>query len=368
MKLKFVVGLALSLSISIAAFAPVAQAEPNGRPPSPVKLPGGRPAGGIVISAKENFLVDAINYAKSGSLPNGKKPALYATISIISLEPAKAAGGKTPDRTNIWYSHGQLATSGFPGAEILGGKFPLYGNFGDAPNPFSAGDNMTLGVNIERSGKASLHYQIDGRNRLGRGPQIYQFNTNEEMVLSTTDSFVGGSGQNLIRITLTKGEVLKNPPAPKPTPTPMPPVKTPIGVRYEVKARFVVTNPDDGFYDEELELQGDITLRADKTSVPSSSILKLFDKYERGEGETTADDPLIVESYFNNPATDTLQVDGKVIERDTASGNDPVWEAHVALGLSSIAKAFKGEHVIKGDGDDESGDLIITVKKIADIY
>jgi len=243
---------------------------------------------------------------------------------------------------------------------------------GDEKNPFSSGDNLSLGVNIERSGRVSLHYQINGRNRLGKGPQIYQFNADENAVLTTTDSFVGGSGQNLIRIALTKGE------APSPfagvgqvisTPDKKANAK-PRGMKVRVSSTFDITNADDsvGFMskDNTVEVAGGLNFNNKSVWNKSRSLAV---SYKKGGKITT--DTLLVDVVFDQPDTWLMSVSGLIYDVDDASGSDDLWGTTTKVDLKKTVEAKPGgisTITLPGDRTDENAELYINVEKVGDIF
>lgn len=357
----------LAAFVSAVVLSPsVLRAEPkfNGRPPR-IYLPGQikpveKPVK-IGISSEVGFLRDAIYYARNAQSSDGATPAVFATVSIVSLEPGVSLG-KSADRTKVWYSYGQLKPSPFPNANLLEGKLPLWSNVGDGSNPFSAGDNMTLGVAVKQNGRTSFHFQIDGRNRLGKGPEEFLPETDTPMLLTTTRDFSGQ--KSLITISLTKGWIGK----------PVAPIveNKPIGARYEVSAKFVVTNSDDGTNvfskDNTVEARGGIYFNAWKYPQHTETMQLLNVYGDFGSGNTIPlQKPFVVERIFSDKQSDRLKIDGNIYDYDASSGNDILWKKSDVLLLGNIMMNG-GTRTLKGDGDEESGDLVINVKKIADIF
>ncbi len=193
----------------------------------------------------------------------GKRPAIYATVSLVSTEPASALAGKSPDRTGLWYAHGEVTRANFPVITTLSGKFPLWINNGTPNSPFN-GNNTTLALSMSDSGSASLHFQVDGRNRMGRGPQSVPLSAVASGSDGTTQMFSAATnffGPKLIVVALTKGEAVGVTPPPAP-------LKQPVGARYRVSTSFLVTNSSDGAGDNTVEVWGLISFVHNGQTLP----------------------------------------------------------------------------------------------------
>lgn len=121
-------GLFVAMFVVLAGAC--AHAEPNGRPPR-IYLPGEKkPADKPVkigMPSEVQFMRDTIYYARNAQSSDGATPAVFATVSIVSLEPGASFLGKSADRTKVWYCYGQLKPS--VGVDAIEGKLPLFSNY-----------------------------------------------------------------------------------------------------------------------------------------------------------------------------------------------------------------------------------------------
>ncbi len=302
------------------------------------------------------------------NLGPGKRPAIYATISLVSTEPANALIGKAPDRTQVWYAHGEVTRVNFPVITTLSGKFPMWINNGPSGAPFNGG-NTTLALTISDNGSTTLHFQVDGRNRLGKGPQPISLSAvssgsdaNTQMFSAATNFF----GSKLIVVALTKGEAVMT--------SPPPPPKMPIGTRFRITPSFRVTNSEDGVLDNTVEVQGSIYFNDWKDTV-SDAVPHWHFSGKRGGGGTFTGPSFIVMERADDPQSQKLRVTGSVYDRDEGIFGDPMgassdlmWFNKAQLPLKLTAASKTKPRPIQGDGSSESGTLEILVERLEDVY
>lgn len=293
---------------------------------------------------------------------SGKKPTIYATVSLVSLDAMNASVSKTAARTIVWYGLGEMTRVNFPGDPALEGKFPMWVNNGTPKAPFGGGDVMTLGVTIQGNGKATLHYQVDGRNRMGRGPQSITMEAvasgasdSTQIFTTTTDFF----GKKQITLSLTKGE----------SDAPATPVVAPkaIGARYKISPSFFITNSDDGPGDNTLEVRTDIKFTQNGKQVGYLARGLDMKKGQRVEGQ-----PFEITVLDAQPESAKIYVKGKAYDYDAATKNDNLWAHDMSFSAPYVAtKPVKtGLMTIYPNfiPDDAQGNLDILVQKIADVY
>ena len=175
----------------------------------------------------EDWFKGAADYLKNGKVAPGKVPALYATVTMVSIEPLKTLGGKKPDRLGVMYAQGEVtSTPAFPPTLRFEGALPLWINSGDDKAPFAGGQNSKLKVVFDSGGTQSFNWQIDGRNRLGQGPQSFALNAQTAQMTPDFLLYQGGlnfHGFKNITLALMRGE--KDAPAT---------AKKVVGARYRI--------------------------------------------------------------------------------------------------------------------------------------
>lgn len=122
--------------------------------------------------AVTDWFIAANDYLKNGHVSPGKVPAIFCEVVLVgSIKPTPTLGGAKPDRFSVWYAQGEVKTEGLPLSVEIKGTLPMWLNSGDAKQPFGTQTNSTLNVVMGSSGGHSFNWQINGRNRLGQGPQ-----------------------------------------------------------------------------------------------------------------------------------------------------------------------------------------------------
>lgn len=338
-----------ALSIMSAINLPHAQAKPSAPRTAPYQRTACAPTG-------DEWVKGAFDYLNS-KLPDGKRPAVYATVSLVSLEPGTALG-KAPDRTNTWYAQGEVVREEFPLSRVFKGKLPMWMNTGTDKAPFNS-NNSTLAITIQGNGQGSLHFQIDGRNRMGKGPQSISFNampsgsSDNTLMFSTTTEFFG---KKFIVLSLVKGEAEAPIIAPKP-----------IGARYKISPSFFVTNSDDGPGDNTLEVQTEIKFYQNGKQV--AYLVRGLDMRKGQRVEGTPFEVTVLDADINSHK---LRVAGYAYDRDVASKNDEIWRHDMNISIPNTANKTKNKGLItiypNFIPDDAAGNVDILVQKVADVY
>ena len=333
---------------ALAVFAPGADAAP---------APKLRPA--PTCDKVSDWYKSAADYLVNGQVSPGKVPALYATVTMVSIEPLKQMGGKKPDRLGMMYAWGEVTQFPFPVNITFEGKLPLWINNGDDKNPFGGGGNSTLNVQLNDSGTQSFNWQVDGRNRMGKGPQSFALNAQTAQM--TPDFLLYHGALNFhgfkdITLALVRGE--KDAPAT---------AKKIVGARYRISPSFLVTNSNDGIADNTVEVNGSIGIYQNK-------VWKLWLSGPKGSakaGQRLACSPFEMESRFAQPETLRFTVKGKVWDHDEL-GDDTMWTLDRSVDMAFYAKSedktVKFPPAEAMPDDDAQGTLEVKVEKIADIY
>ena len=306
-----------------------------------------------------DWFKSANDYLKNGQVSPGKVPALYATVTMVSIEPLQTLGGKKPDRLGMMYAWGEVTSGGFPVYVTFEGKLPLWINNGDDKNPFGGGGNSTLNMVISEAGSQTFNWQVDGRNRLGKGPQSFALNAQTAQMTPDFLLYQGAlnfHGFKNITLALVRGE--KDAPA-----TP----KKVVGARYRISPSFLVTNSNDGIADNTVEVKGSIGIYQNK-------VWKLWLDGPKGSanaGQRLAIAPFEMESRFDQPETGRFTIKGSLWDHDDL-GNDDMWKLDHTVDMAYYAKTpnkiAKFPPAIAFQDDDAQGTLEMKIEKIGDVY
>ena len=353
MFLRGILASALALSVASAS-ATKADAAPTQAANWKAKL---RPA--PTCDKVQDWLKNAKDYLANGKVSPGKVPALYATVTMVSIEPLKTLGDKKPDRLGVMYAFGEMTGIDFPVIAEFNGKLPLWINNGDDKNPFGGGGNSTLNVNIKDNGTQSFNWQVDGRNRMGKGPQSFALNAQTAQMTPDFLLYTGSlnfHGFKDITLALVRGE--KDAPAT---------AKKVVGARYRISPSFLVTNSNDGIADNTVEVKGSI-------GIYQNQVWKLWLDGPNGSakaGQRLAIAPFEMESRFAQPETLRFTVKGKVWDDDEL-GDDTMWTLDRSVDMAFYAKSkdktIKFPPAEAMPDDDAQGTLEIKVEKIGDVY
>ncbi len=341
--------LIAATSGALAVSAPVADAAP---------APKLRPA--PTCDKTSDWLKSAKEYLANGKVSPGKVPALYATVTMVSIEPLKTMAGKKPDRLGVMYAWGEMTGIDFPVIVEFNGKLPMWINNGDDKNPFGGGGNSTLNVQLNDSGTQSFQWQVDGRNRMGKGPQSFALNAQTAQM--TPDFLLYSGSLNFhgfknITLALVRGEK-DAPPAT---------AKKAVGARYRVSPSFVVTNSKDGVADDTVEVNGSIGIYQNKAWV------RWLDgpKGKAKAGQRLNFTPFEIESRFDQIEMRRFTVKGKVWDDDEL-GSDTMWTLDRSVDMEFYAKSkdktVKFPPATAMPDDDAQGTLELKVEKISDVY
>lgn len=299
------------------------------------------------------------DYLQNGKVAPGKVPALYATVTIVSIEPLKQLGDKKPDRLGVTYAFGELTQFNFPVLVSFEGKLPLWVNNGDNKAPFVGGTNNTLNVRLNGTGGQTFQWQIDGRNRLGKGPQPFALNAQTAQMTPDFLMYQGSlnfHGFKHITLALVRGEK-DGPPAP---------AKQVVGTRYRITPSFLVTNANDGIADNTVEVQTNI-----KFFQNGKSVGFLIDGRRSLSKGGRINVPSFEVSALNSDVTSNrLKFSGSVDDYDIL-GNDTMWTRDMSISLAASAKSSKSVIVppeTAMNDDEAQGNVEIKVEKIADLY
>ena len=142
----------------------------------------------------------------------------------------------------------------------------------------------------------------------------------------------------------------------------------PRGVRVRVLGIFEVTNSDDGFKDNDVEVYGSVKFNGQPVfgiSKGKAFTTRVYSNLDAGERS--------FDVIYNVPSTWKLNVDGFLFDYDKGSGNDAMWNPQnrtrtLNIKEMSQREARSNSYLWKGDRDSESADLKIIVSRMSYIY
>jgi|GEM_PF-3696258 len=314
------------------------------------------------------LMTDMMGYARTGTIASGTKAAVYATIVIASAGSGfKAGSSKTS------YANGVLSLVGNKGDEHFEGSFNLAQNSGDASAPFRGSSGTILKARIYQNGRVSLTTSIPVK----KSSSTMSFTSNG------ADGFlwgrVTGGETRLVSISFSKGTqstgrivpIPPKPPAPPPPPPPNP--SSPRGMKVRVGGEIRVTNSDDGFADGQVEMFGEVYFNGQERWRIKRSSAQDYKK-----GAVIMLDFMTVDVYFNDASTMILKVSGSLRDRDinkgdiVIQGDDSMWNTTrnsvINVDLKQLIEAQNGRVTLYGDGDSENANVVVTARKLSDIY
>ncbi len=143
------------------------------------------------------------------------------------------------------------------------------------------------------------------------------------------------------------------------------------GVRLTIYGFWSVSNAEDGFRDNNVEMFGAVNFNGQ--NVWRVSKQNAISSKDRRNSINTASRTFDV--IFDNPATWTLRVNGFLYDFDKGSDNEPMWNPRQQVRNVNIkrmneqSEARRDARVyLPGDRDSESADLVILISKSEDIF
>lgn len=148
--------------------------------------------------------------------------------------------------------------------------------------------------------------------------------------------------------------------------------RKPRGMRLRVRGYFDVTNSDDGFRDNDVEVFGIVNLNGQPIwKVARQNAVNATNK---GRKIYTSDRTFDV--IYDNPSTWNLIVSGYMNDRDSGSKDDAMWNSYSIPRVINLKKVSDRltvigdgeESTLLGDRDSESADLHLFFTRSSDIF
>lgn len=145
----------------------------------------------------------------------------------------------------------------------------------------------------------------------------------------------------------------------------------PRGVRLTIYGFWSVTNSEDGFRDNNVEMYGSVRFNGQHVwQVAKQNAIS--SRNHRNDINTAS---RTFDVIFDDPATWTLRVNGFLYDYDKGSDDEPMWNPRQQIRsvnikrMNDLSKARRDARVyLKGDNDSESADLVVLISKSEDIF
>lgn len=307
------------------------------------------------------------------NVAQAKSNAPFVADAITKAQQAPTAEGKWKVLATVKFSAPQTADMNANGQVTAVANSPEGELTGVLPMTISGGasQNSTLALSVKRDGTVGIQWLIAGKPFLGR-PMQYVDAIPVGDSLSAKIDF--GGAKRLMKLTLTS-EWVKNSPPPirQPKGTPQATEKKPIGKRYKITGYLLVTNSEDGFLDNTVEIDGVLNYYqvadggADKNALPEKTLLTII-KQDMKKGKTLPfDNNRYADYIYADPRTKCLIIRGSIYDDDAGINDDPMLVGRTrAMPLEMLAK--EGQQHFSGDNDSESCDIYYTVTEVGDLY
>ena len=236
--------------------------------------------------------------------------------------------------------------------------------------PMTVGDDAetaktnALGLAFKADGTVGIQWLIAGTPYLGRPTFVFQPSAFPDY-FSKAINF--GGAKRRMKLTLASAWV-------KPPRIRIPKgeeKKEPIGKRYKISARIVITNSDDGVLDDTVEVNGDLELfnwGANGNKFVGN--VGNFVNQPLKAGQSVFLGSCLIDYIFDKPDTKYYAMRGSFFDTDDImlTGLDMMNDSRAEKRNLPIHATFKKEFKLTGDEDDESLDIYYTVKEVKDLY
>lgn len=287
------------------------------------------------------YIADAFNKA---ALPADDKGEWVVSADVKITKPSG----------EILIGAGNLALAG---NDVLAGNLSLRPKDGF----YIKGNTMWLIISKEAGPLVvMLRHDIGGKPFLGR-PAVQAKLKNLYTAPFSMGTIVWDGEDCRVTITLSPEQHIAGTPAIRQRPP------TPIGARYKITGRVVITNSDDGVADNTCETSGFINLVRD--SYGSGSKVEAFSNlFEIIPQDVTAVKdfkfPVLVVDVYDEDRSQ-FSLTGGFWDQDEFK-KELMWPDPNMRRSINLKK--EGEQVFPGDRDSENAEVYITVTKISDLY
>ena len=222
-----------------------------------------------------------------------------------------------------------------------------------------------LRLHVSRDGKVGIQWLIKNKPFLAREMKFFQAEAVGKDSLAARGIDWNGLKRTLI-VTLSSQRVKASAP-----PAIRLPSAKPIGKRYKITGRLVVTNSSDGIGDNTVEITGVLLLsqRAPGRKggwMPDRPFVTIIPQPLGKNASLPADQNIFVDHIFANPKTSHIQLRSLIYDDDDFE-DDPMNIGDTRLrSLSSLADGK--EHVLPGDRDSENVEVYYNVTFVEDLY
>lgn len=307
----------------------------------------------------------------AGAHTQAKADVPFVVEAIEKAQTAPTAEGRWAVIANVVFTSEKSGTMTASG-EVNFEGFPVNGLKGIIP--MTIGDNAetskinALGLAIKPDGTVGIQWLIAGKPYLGRPTFVFQPSAFPDY-LSKRINF--GSVARRMKLTLSSEWIKAEKPRIRKKPPVQTEAKTPIGKRYKISARVVITNSDDGVLDDTVEVKGDLELYhwgANGNKFVGN--VGNFVTQPLKAGQSVFLGSCFIDYIFDKPDTKYYAMRGSFFDTDDImlTGLDMMNDSRAEKRNLPIHATFKEEFKLTGDEDDESLDIYYKVIEVEDLY
>lgn len=299
--------------------------------------------------ADSTFVADAIAQAQEAPTSEGK---WQVTATVVM----------TSESSGTMTASGPVAFVKTPN-DALWGSLPMKVG-GDTS------DNHRLNVTVMPDGTVGLQWLIAGKPFLGRPTLIFKASSFPDHLSKLIDF---GGVKRRMKLTLSTARVQEATNGGTPPRIRIPKKKEPIGKRYKLTGRLVVTNSEDGFLDNTCEITGVLMYQQrdqgkNGVTMPEQPCLTIIEQDANKGFHLDFRDNIYLDHIFSKPETKFLKIRSSIYDNDSGVDDDCMSYGETRLSsLENIAKSKK-EHTLPGDRDSENVEVYYTLTFVEDLY
>ena len=229
-----------------------------------------------------------------------------------------------------------------------------------------------LRLHVSRDGKVGIQWLIKNKPFLAREIAFFQAEAVGKDSLAARGIDWNGLKRTLI-VTLSSQRVKASAP-----PAIRVPSAKPIGKRYKLAGRLVVTNSEDGVWDNTCEIFGNLFYRLGANGGKEESKVErcvTIIEQDANKGFTLHfDKNIYLDHIFADPKTEYFQINSEIQDEDGGgmTGDNDIMNANEIrwISLAKLAASVEkdGEWNLEGDRDSENVEIYFTVKFVKDLY
>ena len=126
------------------------------------------------LAQNEAMLQPYFDWAKKPYLGSGEFKTVYQVYATLTIHTSQDGPASYSDV--VWYGHGQVVVATEGGHEVLKGTLAGTNNVAKSavPQDLFPPTDMQFIVTISKTASVTAQWAINGKNFLGRGPDVFQ--------------------------------------------------------------------------------------------------------------------------------------------------------------------------------------------------